>query len=129
MIDKKVSVELQCDDAKALCALLEDLIMYNGKIAFLPEYVGLFARVSNSLKCSKPIKGKPAKRTKSGPACGHEDCGVSSGTMSEELTFGRGNLHSSGYWEIACRPCAEEFEREHPDMAKEFGVWPEAEPK
>jgi len=44
--------------------------------------------------------------------------------MNEELTFGRGELGDHGYWEIPCRSCAEAFERENPDMAKEYGVWP-----
>jgi len=56
-------------------------------------------------------------------ACGHEDCCASSG-IAEELTFGRGVLGNLGYWEFPCRPCAAAFEREHPDMAKEYGVWP-----
>jgi hypothetical protein len=61
--------------------------------------------------------------TKKMNACGHEDCSVSSG-ICEELTFGRGELGVHGYWEIPCRSCAEVFEREHPDMASEYGVWP-----
>lgn len=56
-------------------------------------------------------------------ACGHEDCSTSSG-FSDELTFGRGELDDYGYWEIPCRPCAEAFERENPDMAKKYDVWP-----
>lgn len=56
-------------------------------------------------------------------ACGHDDCGTSSG-LADELTFGRGELDDSGYWEIPCRPCAEAFEREHPGTAKQYGVWP-----
>ncbi len=61
--------------------------------------------------------------TKKVNACGHVDCGVSSG-ISEELTFGRGELDDHGYWEIPCRACAEAFERECPDMVKEYGTWP-----
>ena len=39
---------------------------------------------------------------KKGSACGHEDCGVSSG-ICEELTFGRGEQPDyHGYWEIPC---------------------------
>ncbi len=56
-------------------------------------------------------------------ACGHADCGASSG-ICDELTFGRGELDDHGYWEIPCRACAEAFEREHPGTAKQYGVWP-----
>lgn len=61
--------------------------------------------------------------TKKKNACGHADCGVSSG-ISDELTFGRGELDDNGYWEIPCRACAENFEREHPGTAKQYGIWP-----
>jgi hypothetical protein len=57
-------------------------------------------------------------------ACGHADCGTSSG-ICEELTFGYGELDFNGYWEFPCRTCATSFEEDRPDMAKEYGVWPE----
>jgi hypothetical protein len=59
-------------------------------------------------------------------ACGHSDCSISSG-ICEELTFGRGTLDRNGYWEIPCYPCAASFKQRNPDMAKEYGVWPEKE--
>lgn len=46
--------------------------------------------------------------------CGHRDCGISTGYVSEELTFGRGQLDDYGYWEIPCAACARAWERAHP---------------
>jgi hypothetical protein len=61
------------------------------------------------------------------PKCNHKDCAVSSG-YCEELTFGRNETQSdapfNGYWEIPCFDCAEEFAKNNPDMAKEYGIWP-----
>jgi hypothetical protein len=55
-------------------------------------------------------------------ACGH-NCFVSSG-ICEEMTFGRGKLSDSGYWEIPCELCAAAFAKRNPDLASKYGVWP-----
>lgn len=54
--------------------------------------------------------------------CGHPDCAVSTSIDDVTLTFGRGELHETGFWEIPCLPCAEAFKKNSPDRP----VWPVA---
>jgi len=49
--------------------------------------------------------------------CGDPECGVSTG-ICEHLTFGKGDLSHSGYWEEPCQICARAHEE----------VWPEDGP-
>ena len=59
-----------------------------------------------------------------GRACGHDDCGTSTG-LCGRLTFGRGRLDDHGYWTIPCAACAAAFATAHPDEAVALGgVWP-----
>lgn len=61
---------------------------------------------------------------KHNPACGHMDCGVSSG-IDGSLTFGSGMLDDYGYWEHPCSVCARAFEKNNPDLVKQYGpCWP-----
>jgi hypothetical protein len=53
--------------------------------------------------------------------CGDEDCGVSTGIVDEELTFGSGELDEHGYWELPCAKCARAYERLNP---KAGSCWP-----
>ena len=59
-------------------------------------------------------------------ACGNSNCGASSGIL-EELTFGRGKLSNSGYWQYPCLKCAAAFVASNPEMAAQYGVWPMTE--
>jgi hypothetical protein len=61
--------------------------------------------------------------------CGNLDCCISS-HISDQLTFGSGELDENGAWEHPCRPCAAAAEardkakgldKEHPDW---FPYWP-----
>jgi hypothetical protein len=50
----------------------------------------------------------------------HAECGCSTG-IHDALTFGRGELDGSGFWEFPCWECAREHERLHPDAGP---CWP-----
>jgi hypothetical protein len=55
--------------------------------------------------------------------CGHAECSVSTSIDDVTLTFGRGELHESGYWEIPCLPCAQQYLKNDPGAV----VWPSSE--
>ena len=47
--------------------------------------------------------------------CGNKDCAMSTFIDEETLTFGRGELHSHGDWEIPCNQCARAWKEAHPN--------------
>lgn len=54
--------------------------------------------------------------------CNDPECGASTG-LHEGVTFGKGFIFESGFFELPCRPCAKAWDELHPN--DEFGpAWP-----
>ena len=54
--------------------------------------------------------------------CGRPECSSSS-NISDQISFGTGELDVNGFWEHPCFECAEEWLRRHPSLYPE-DVWP-----
>ena len=104
--DKEIEDALECDDCK--------------KRQWQQD---LRSRVESLAQCIATLKSEQLMLQRDlcrSLGCGDPKCSTSTG-ICEHLTFGKGDLNPSGYWEEPCWDCA----RAHQEIFPESGeCWP-----